>query len=245
MSWLRHLHPRAIVRRMIVRAAGGRVVSGPFQGMGYALAGHEFLPYLLGTYECELHEVVEQICRVPFDTIVNIGAAGGYYAVGLARRIPGCRVVAFEIDPEARQLAADLASDNGVADRIEWHGLCDASGLVQALSRGGRTLVVMDVEGAEAILLDPFLAPALRQAQVLLEVHDVAYREMGTLIAGRFAGTHNRLEVWSRPRTAADFPLPLKAWKRKLLAYRLRRAMNERRCETMRWFYLTPKAAPG
>lgn len=243
---LKELRPKAYARRLIVRLAQGRVVAGPFVGMRYArdAGGRVGYSYLLGTHECELRDIWEELCQTPFNTMINVGAAEGYYVIGFARRVADCKAIAFEMDPKAQQVFRELAAMNGVAERIELHGLCDAPGLVRSLENSGRTLVVMDVEGAEAILLDPLVAPRLREATVLVEVHDFVYRGMGDLLRARFAATHDIVEVWSRARTLADFPLPLPAWKMQLLRRSLLQIISERRCEKMRWFYLKPKT-PG
>ena len=75
------------------------VLSGPFAGTKLylsPLSGRHLLGYLLGTQEIELHGAVEKIVSQGYKTIINIGAADGYYALGLARRLPQACVLAFE-----------------------------------------------------------------------------------------------------------------------------------------------------
>jgi hypothetical protein len=228
-----------LARAQGLAPADGRVVTGPFSGMLYERK-RPYYPLLLGTYESELNDTWEELCRTPFDTVVDVGGAEGYYVVGMARRMAKTKTIAFELEPRLRKLATELAEANGVADRVEVLGLCDAPAFARCVENGARTLVIMDVEGAEAILLDPFVAPHLKTATILVELHDAFYPEMGTLIRSRFAQTHSILEVWSRDRTPADFPLPLAPWKRRLFGGLLRFMMWERRGVKMRWFYLKP-----
>jgi len=79
------------VRDWIERTTNRTVASGPFRGMRYvARAYHSaYHAKLLGTYEMELHGIVEELCRETPGIIVDVGAAEGYYAVGLAMRLPG------------------------------------------------------------------------------------------------------------------------------------------------------------
>jgi hypothetical protein len=57
----------------------------------------------LGTLEKELHWAIEKaISRSP-TTVLNIGCAEGYYAVGFALRLPHAKVVAAEADPKSRR----------------------------------------------------------------------------------------------------------------------------------------------
>ena len=63
-------------------------------------------PYQVGSFELELHPAVERIVAERPATVVNVGSAEGYYAVGLAMRLAGARVVGFELDPALRAAAA-------------------------------------------------------------------------------------------------------------------------------------------
>ena len=77
------------------RRTAGLVHAGPFAGMRYVdrSVGSCFIPKLLGTYERELAPKIERICRRQPGLVVDVGAAEGYYAVGLAMRIPEARII--------------------------------------------------------------------------------------------------------------------------------------------------------
>lgn len=82
-------HPlRSAFASALRRAAGGRAFGGPFRGM--ALGPVYYPPTLLGTYERELHPWLERIFASPFAHVIDIGGGTGYYACGLALRMPGC-----------------------------------------------------------------------------------------------------------------------------------------------------------
>jgi hypothetical protein len=110
-------------------------------------------PKWIGSYEAELHKIVERIVSGGYSRIVNVGCAEGYYAIGLASRMPGTEVFAFDIDPIARQQTARLASIVGVADRVNIRGKCTAASLEELI--GDNTLLAIDIEGFEVQLLDP------------------------------------------------------------------------------------------
>src|SRR5258708_39673128 len=78
-----------------------KVLSGPFLGMPYLneIIWGPITPKWIGSYEAELHSVVEQLIAGEYREIVNVGCAEGYYAVGLASRIPKVKVLAFDLDP--------------------------------------------------------------------------------------------------------------------------------------------------
>ena len=108
----------------VMRETNCVVRTGPFQGMKYIgkSTSSVLIPKLLGIYERELHPVIEYATSRPFQTIVDIGAAEGYYCVGLARRMPQTRVVAYEMDEAGRQRLKELAGLNHVSDRLEIRG---------------------------------------------------------------------------------------------------------------------------
>lgn len=230
------------LRTLYEKVIGWRVLAGPFRGLRYVpeAVGSVHAPKLLGTYECELRPQVEAlIARAP-DVIVNIGAGEGYYAVGLARRLPHTRVLAFEADARGRDLTARVAALNGVGDRVAVHGLCAVADLIAALRGTERPVVVIDAEGAEQPLLDPVQTPDLARCAILVEVHDFILPEIGDLLQRRFALTHRRQEIWSEPRTARDLPgftrlAALSPWRRQAV-----HAMDEQRPGRMRWFWLEP-----
>ena len=95
------------------------------------------MPMLLGTYECELNPAVETICEAGCDRIIDIGAAEGYYAVGMALRNPGVPLVGFEMNASVRYYLRRLARRNGVRPRIKILGECTPPAL-RDRARGGR-----------------------------------------------------------------------------------------------------------
>lgn len=217
------------------------VLSGPFKGMKYRPSRRiAYCPKLLGTYELELNDTIESACRRGFRRIVNVGAAEGYYAVGLALRLSGAEVVAYEADAGAARLMLEMSVMNGVAHRVDIRGMCTVEGLRNSLRVGDSTLLLMDVEGDERTLLDPSSVPALRAVTILVEVHDFVSEQIAPEIRERFAGSHSLQEVWSRPRSLEDYPVTLGAVEGLGRALALS-SMDEGRPGRMRWFILSPK----
>src|SRR5919198_4691601 len=89
----------AMYARRFVRWHGLTVSGGPLAGLTYPdTEPLSVAPKLLGVYESELHAAIEDAIRADPAVIVNVGAADGYYAVGLARRCRQARVIAYEAD---------------------------------------------------------------------------------------------------------------------------------------------------
>jgi precorrin-6B methylase 2 len=197
------------LRRILTKLPDAkRVAQGPFEGMGYIplASSHTTLPMLLGTYERELHPAIEAICGAGCDRIVDIGAAEGYYAVGMALRNPGVSLVAFEMNASVRYYLRRLARRNGVRPRIKILGECTPAALETALAAAKRPAVICDCEGAEDMLLDPVRVPSLRRALILVETHEGMVNGIEDHIHKRFAATHDIEVIRNRVRTLDDLP---------------------------------------
>jgi len=252
-SWLRRIlkpfvphaiQPTQIYLRQLRRESKNRVVLGPFKGMRYVedAVGSTVQPKLLGIYERELWETVEKACKIDFDTIIDIGAAEGYYCIGLALRIPKAHNIAFEMESAGQQLIKQMASLNDVASRVDIRGRCEIDDLKAALPQGGRCLVICDVEGYEEVLMDPAKLPALRSTHLLVELHDLFVPNVTETIRGRFSATHDINVIHTADRSTDEFPykslfrtLTPKSW--------LIPMVFEYRQAPMKWFWMTPRTA--
>lgn len=208
-----------------IRTRDGDVIgSGPFAGMTYDVAASEggYVPRRLGAYEASLAPVIEEIVASGYDTILDIGCAEGYYAVGLARRMPGARILAHDSDPKARRLCTTLARRNDVEERVIVGGEIDHGGIDAAI--GPATLVLCDIEGAEGILLDPAKAPALTRADILVEVHETFRPGLLAILRDRFAPTHDirRIDRDLAPGTLPDWAESLSDLDRLLMLWEWR-----------------------
>ena len=133
------------------------------------------LPCLIGSYERELFSTWQQIFAIEFQRFVNVGTADGYYAVGVARARQSVIVEAFEGNAAKRLRIARMARSNGVCVRVRIRGFC---GPQRSLSphfttcRVRITLILMDIDGGEGLLLDPEAVPELTFAHLLVEIHE-------------------------------------------------------------------------
>ncbi len=222
---LRHLakwRSELIYRTLAVRS-GTQVLSGPFQGMNYPLRASEGSgsARLLGVYEASLAPIIELIIQRAYPMIVDIGCAEGYYAIGLARRMPQARIVARDDSPKAQDLCRQLAALNGVETRIEIGGRMEHADF--DLCTRQKTLILCDIEGGEADLLDPVAAPGLTQADILVECHDLTRPGLTDLLTTRFQPTHRvtridrqitaTLPAWMEELSDLDRLLALWEWR--------------------------------
>jgi hypothetical protein len=200
------LYPVEWAHRRIRDAFGYEVLRGPFTGLRYpqdlALRIEAFSSKLLGTYEMELHEAIEQLVQRPTSVVVNIGASDGYYAIGLARRLAGATVHAFDTNEAHHEVLRSIARENELADRVVVRGECDTA-VLQELAEDA--LVVSDCEGCERALLDPTRVPGLQTARLLVECHDLIDPGVTDVLTDRFSSTHELELIPTRPRWVSDY----------------------------------------
>ncbi len=224
------------------RLTEGRIASGPFQGLQYVprAIGSAWAPKLLGTYELELQSVIETIVARAYSRVVDIGAAEGYYAVGIGSRIPSVSVVSFELREAEHSLQRRFAEANGVAGRIQIYGGCSPDLLMRSLQPEERALVICDVEGAEYELLDPLGVPELAKADILVELHPWHHQDIASALRDRFRLTHEIEEIHTRLRRDADCPPTVS-----LPASQARACMDEDRPGPMSWFWMSACSRVG
>lgn len=226
----------APANREFVRRHGLQVTGGPFAGMRYLpnleSTQGDLVGKLLGTYESELHPAVEGWRGANLRLIVNVGCAEGYYAVGMALAFREAKVLAYDIDPVARDLCSRLAAANGVADRVTIGGECTVEHL--AALPADVVGLVCDCEGYEKSLLQPGLAPVLRGWSIIVELHDFVDPTITDTISRRFAPTHEIQLIRSGP---PGNPPPEVAF----MSDRQRRLVLNERPVPMSWANLTPR----
>lgn len=218
-----------------VRHHGATIYGGPFKGMAYMARPSEgaLLPRLLGSYESELHPHLEALLGRQPEQIIDIGCAEGYYAVGLARTAPQAVIHAFDIDPAAREACLELAARNNVQDRVTVSSRFEPSGF--EAFRNQRTLVIVDIEGAEVDLLQPSLSPALAGMALIVETHDLHRKGALATLVERFTATHDIVRVDQQPKS-----LDLPPWMRDLTHLDQLLAVWEWRVKPTPWLVMTP-----
>ena len=221
-----------------IRQYGAKIMQGPFAGMDYVTSATEgaLTPRLIGTYESELHPHLQRFAEKSLDCVIDVGCAEGYYAVGLARMMPGVTVHAFDIQETARAACADLAAKNGVSERVIIGERFAPDGFEAFKDR--RCLVLVDIEGAEDDLLRPDLSPALAGMDLIVETHDVYRPGVLARLIERFSPTHDIVLVVQQPKTFKPPP-----WFVNLNHLDQLLAVWEFRHQATPWLVMTPKSS--
>ncbi|MBK1882482.1 hypothetical protein JIN85_08650 [Luteolibacter pohnpeiensis] len=178
------------------------VLSGPFEGLKYynKTIWGTITSKWIGCYELEIRSVIEEIIDSKYDLIVDIGAAEGYYAVGLAYRLSESKIITYDTDPIARFRQRQLAKLNNITN-LEIKKYCSHSEL-EALT-AINSVIICDTEGYEIQLLNPKLAPKLKIINILVECHkfdNFSVRDVVMELKSRFGDTHYIEEFESKTR---------------------------------------------
>ena len=184
-----------LIQNSLLQVHGTVVLDGCMKGMKFLSTSAEgcHVPKLLGCYEQPLQAYIEQVVKQDYRVIINVGCAEGYYAVGLARRMPNTQVLAFDLNPDAQRTCAELAALNGVANRISIGGLFTPGDF--ARFAGQKVLLLCDIEGGESNLLDPYAAPALAGMDIIVESHECLTSGITQTLLDRFSPTHDIVRV--------------------------------------------------
>jgi hypothetical protein len=204
--WLRS--PLRPVTRAYVETYGLTVRDGPFAGLCYpaGVISHvtTAVPKLMGSYERELHEVIERVIASRPAAVITAGCADGYYAVGLARRLPGATVYGFDLEPRWRRICRRLAERNGVGGNVEIGELLDGPTLRRLPL--GQVFVLIDCDGCEETLFSAETVGQLRACTVVVETHDAIVPGVTERLLERFAASHAADVIEAEPRWISDFP---------------------------------------
>lgn len=205
------LYRRRLSQKIFAQCEG-TIQHGPFTGMHWldnpCRGRSEQGVMILGLYE---QEVATNLIEAParFRVFVDVGAADGYYAVGLLHCGRVDRCVAFETIPKCREAISRLAAENGVADKIMVLGTASDQ-FVDTLRdhniNSHESMFLIDIEGAEFKILTEEVFAFLKDSQIVVETHAHIYPdpegEMKRLLQ-RASMTH-RSTIW--------YPGPRNPW---------------------------------
>ncbi|HEV2055586.1 MAG TPA: hypothetical protein VGV06_10500 [Methylomirabilota bacterium] len=224
------------LNQKLMREVGTQIISGPFKGMTLTPMTYEehIGPYLLGTYEMELHPWWEHVFLQSFGQIIDVGAKFGYYAVGLAHRFPHAPIVAFDTDWWARDAVREMVAANRAAG-VSVQGFCSPAWLKKNLHENA--LIISDCEGYERELFCTTEIPTLTSATMIIETHENFVPGVLADIVTQFARTHIVHEVSSR----SNSPIP-EVRVHSLTEDEMRRASNEVRPHQT-YVFLVPRPA--
>ena len=167
---------RLKISRRLEEIFGSRVAYGPFEGLKFHKNNWwgtgDRAGMMLGLYEQELLDALSDL-KGRYSTFIDLGAADGYYGVGVLVAGLFEKSYCFEISENGRRCIAENASLNGVTDRIVIAGEATPSFYSAVLERDRKNAVLfIDIEGAEFDLLTEECLSAFNKSTIFIELHD-------------------------------------------------------------------------
>lgn len=124
---------------------------------------------ILGLYE---NQILDWLKDKKFDLFIDIGAADGYYALGLLISSKVERAITFEISNLDIEISKSLAIANGVYDKIEFRGEATQDEIALILPQSQNGLIFMDIEGGEFELVSENLLKLSKDYSFCIELHE-------------------------------------------------------------------------
>lgn len=226
-----------------------KVQHGPFKGMEYSsfeAIGSALYPKLLGSYERELTDIIDEIKGNEYSQILDIGCAEGYYAVGFAYLAKlnnfKTRVYAYDINKKARILCRKMTKVNKVSNIVTISNKCTSNKLAN-FKFTGRSLIISDCEGYERELFTKISIKNLVNCDVLIEVHDFDMSKNYKVsnfdyLVNLFKYTHNYKIIYSIEDYEKVYKY--KYEELKFLNNQTKFYVLSERPRSMKWLFFTP-----
>jgi hypothetical protein len=127
----------------------------------------------LGLYEKEILDEIGRQQKGKYQTFIDIGAADGYYAVGMLSADIVDHVISFELSEAGRTAISENWAHNGNPGSITLYGEANHTSLKLIPSHVlNNALVLIDIEGHEFELLTKEVIKQLQFSEVIIEIHN-------------------------------------------------------------------------
>lgn len=223
----------------LAEACDNKIVNGIFTGMMLSpdLFPQHLAPKYLGTYEDELSVFVQWCIKQNPDAIVNVGCAEGYYAVGLATRLPITPIFAFDADPKARHATSAHARLNKL-DNVNVDGVVSARELDILLGKFSNPLLILDCEGCEKEFIYLKRVNNILHSYLLIELHPNVHENIQKELQFELSNTHQCHLVL--PKKNKPIPKNCEKYLSNLHREAVPFLTDERRGQSNRWICAIP-----
>jgi precorrin-6B methylase 2 len=152
-----------------------KIAYGPFRGMRLGSdiwwGTYDSNSKILGVYEEEVTQKLHDILSATKAPFVDLGAADGYYAIGVAFSGMADVVYAYEISKKGRASLQANAAANGCAQKVVIAGEADYDSLKALIDKFGKAVILIDIEGGEYDLLSDRMLDLLKTCHMIVELH--------------------------------------------------------------------------
>ena len=169
---------RKKIAKQLFNDASGIVDRGPFKDMKLGQKVHwgkaDVAAKIYGLYESEILDIIKD---KKFDALVNLGAADGYYPIGMLMQNMISHAYCFEENPLGKKYINENAKLNNISNNITMFGRADTefhSQLPEGVA-GKNNLLLCDIEGGEFDLFTKDVVSAFNRSMFIIELHDEVF----------------------------------------------------------------------
>ena len=169
---------RKKIAKQLFIEANGIVKRGLFEGMHLGEEIHwgkaDVASKIFGLYESEVMEFIKD---KHYKSLINLGAADGYYPIGMLMQRMISHAYCFEENPLGAKYINENAKLNRLNGDISIYGRADSQFYKQLPEGvvGGNNLVLCDIEGGEFDLFTDEVISSFSQSSFIIEIHDFKF----------------------------------------------------------------------
>tara|TARA_B100000768_G_scaffold162457_1_gene163073 strand:- start:303 stop:1139 length:837 start_codon:yes stop_codon:yes gene_type:complete len=163
------------VLNKIILEHGHQVAYGTFKGMKLSKntywSKNDIITHILGVYEKHVLKKIIEFSKKGNYPFIDIGAADGYFAIGMAFSETFKKIYAFEIDEEGRRSLNRNIENNFCKDKVVVDIEANFETLKEIVDKNKSAVILIDIEGSEFDLLDDNLLQLLSNCYIVCELH--------------------------------------------------------------------------
>jgi len=168
---------RARISDEIYELSDGRIKYGQFKGLKLQKktwwGGSDLGSMCLGLYEKEILNLLSSEIFLERNIFIDIGAADGYYAIGMLHANLADSAICYELTQEGRNTIEENWKNNESPGNLEIYG-----DIFQDFHRGldgvdlSKAITLIDIEGAEFDFLTKENLSMLSKSFIIIEIHN-------------------------------------------------------------------------
>ena len=223
------------------------VIYGPYKGMFFSENNHwgigDLGPKIIGLYEFEVqNKLLDLISNFNIENFVNIGAAEGYHAIGIAKKTEIQNFVLYEIDIKGKEILKENILKNELKKNVTIKSEASLNSFYELNKKldFSKTLFLIDIEGSELELFNDEILELLRSSILIIENHKFLlnkekqkkYQEL----ISKFKNKFNFEIIKNNGRNISQINELNNLSENELMMI-----CSENRPKMMEWFIITPK----
>lgn len=223
------------------------VIYGPYKGIFFSENNHwgigDLGPKIIGLYEFEVqNKLLYLVSNFTIENFVNIGAAEGYHAIGIAKKTKIQNFVLYEIDKKGQEILKENIFKNKLKKNIKIENEANLNSICELNKEldFSKTLFLIDIEGSELELFNDEILRLLKNSFLIIENHKFLLSEEKQ---NKYQELINKLNdnfkveiVRNNGRNVSEIKEISNLSENELMMI-----STESRPKMMEWFVLTPK----